>query len=217
MPAAALIYLNFSQLHAFKRDKVLEAAIHRDFQEMLAITEKRINAKTYAMAEEARSLFPSPDADPAERIKKLDLLLAKSPWLTHVLLFDEKGAVVRSQPHLAGDKYVIAEQERMVEGYRGWFGKEGKMMVESMLKKPRPMSIYTEQTKRAEGRAYMATAYFVPPNLSSERVVMGGVCFDLGLPEGNSVSGNDRGNGKAKVDRSGQKPTCHDRLSSEHG
>ena len=45
LPAAALIYVNFSQLRAFERDKVLEAAIHRDFQEMLAITEKKMNKK----------------------------------------------------------------------------------------------------------------------------------------------------------------------------
>src|SRR4026208_1981320 len=54
LPAAALIYVNFSQLRAFERDKVLQAAIHRDFQEYLAITEKRINKKTYKMLEEAR-------------------------------------------------------------------------------------------------------------------------------------------------------------------
>ena len=32
LPAAALIVVNFYQLQTFKRDKVLEAAIHRDFQ-----------------------------------------------------------------------------------------------------------------------------------------------------------------------------------------
>ena len=178
LPAAALIYLNFSQLRAFERDKVVEAAIHRDFQEMLAITEKKMNLKAYAMTEEARNLFPSPDIEPAEREKKLDAVLAKSPWLDHAFLFAEKGAVVRSQPRLVGDKYILEEQERMVKGYHDWFGKEGKMMVEAMHKKPRPISIYTEQTKRADGKAYMTTAYFVLPQLSSDRVVMGGVCFD---------------------------------------
>ena len=91
LPAAALIYVNFSQLRAFQRDKVLEAAIHRDFQEMLAITEKKINKKAYTMTEEARDLFPSPDTDAQEKEKKLDLILAKSPWLSHVFLCDEKG------------------------------------------------------------------------------------------------------------------------------
>lgn len=178
LPAAALIYVNYSQLRSFERDKVIEAAIHRDFQEMLAITEKKLNLKAYAVTEEARKLFPSPDIEPAEREKKLDELLVASPWLNHVFLFGEKGAIVRSQPRLLGDKFIRAEQERMTEGYHGWFPKEGKMMVESLHKKPRPISIYTEQTKRADGKAFMATAYFVLPNLSKDRVVLGGVCFD---------------------------------------
>src|SRR6267143_3698486 len=84
LPAAALIYVNFKELSAFKYNKVLEATIHRDFQEMLAITEKRINKKAYAMTEDARELFPSPDTDPQEKEKKLDLILAKTPWISHV-------------------------------------------------------------------------------------------------------------------------------------
>jgi signal transduction histidine kinase len=180
LPAAALIYVNYSQLRAFERDKVLEAAIHRDFQQMLAITEKKINNKAYTMAEEARSLFPSPDDVAGDKAKKLELILAKSPWLAHAFLYDEKGPVVRSQAHQLGDTYIRAEQERRAEGYHGWFGKDGKTMVKGMHKKPRPVTIYTEQTKRADGPAHIATAYFVLPGLGSDRVVLGGVCFDPG-------------------------------------
>ncbi len=64
--------------------------------------------------------------------------------------------MVHTQPRQMGDKYIRAEHERMAEGYHSWFHKEGKMMVESMHKKPRPISIYTEPTKRADGKAYMA-------------------------------------------------------------
>src|ERR1700682_5074624 len=106
LPAAALIYLNFSELRVFQRDKILEAAIHRDFQEMLAITEKKINKKAYTMAEEARDLFPSPDADAQEKQKKLDLVLAKSPWLSHAFLYDEKGFLFRSNSQQLDDKYI---------------------------------------------------------------------------------------------------------------
>src|SRR6266478_648205 len=138
LPAAALIYVNFSQLRAFERDKVLEAAIHRDFQEMLAITEKKMNKKAYAMTEEVRDLFPSPDADAQEKEKKLDLILSKNPWLAHVWLFDEKSYVMRSQPQQMNDKYFREEHERMAESYHGWFSVEGKMLVEGMHKKTRP-------------------------------------------------------------------------------
>ncbi len=178
LPAAALIYVNFSQLRSFKRDKVLEATIHRDFQEMLAISEKKIDKKAFTMAEEARDLFPSPDTNAQEKEAKLDALLTKSPWLTHAFLFDEKGFVIRSQPQQLGDEYVRKEHERMAESFRGWFGMEAKMLVEQLHKKTRPINFYPDQTKRADGPAYLATAFFVLPQLSKDRAVLGGVCFD---------------------------------------
>src|SRR5437588_2397550 len=106
LPATGLIFVNFSQLRTFERDKGLQAIIHRDFQQTLAIAEKNINKKAYTMVEEARESFPSPDSDPQEREKKLDLLLSKNPWMAHVFLFDEKGAVVRSRPEQMSDKYI---------------------------------------------------------------------------------------------------------------
>ena len=54
LPAAALIVLNFYQLRSFTRDKVVEAAIQRDFQEMLLISEKKIDKKAIGMVEEDR-------------------------------------------------------------------------------------------------------------------------------------------------------------------
>ena len=125
LPAAALIFVNFLQLRSFDRDKLLEAAIHRDFQEVLAITEKNMNKKAYAMVEEAREMFPSPDSDASEKEEKLDLVLARSPWLTHALLFDEKGYLLRSQPGQMQDKYVRDEHERLAESFRGWFNLDG--------------------------------------------------------------------------------------------
>jgi signal transduction histidine kinase len=179
LPAAALIYLNFSELRAFQRDKVLEAFIHRDFQEMLAITEKKMNQKAYTMTEEARDLFPSPDAEASEKERKLDLILSKCQCLTHVFLFDEKGIVFRSQPQQMSDKYVHEEHERMAESYRVWFSSiEGKSTVEMLRKKARPINFYNGPTKRADGPAFMVGAVFVLPQVSSDRVVLGGVFFD---------------------------------------
>ena len=67
LPAAALIYLNFDQLKSIKRDKVLEAAIHSDFHQMLAISEKQINQKAYTLTEGIRDQFPSPEAEKGEK------------------------------------------------------------------------------------------------------------------------------------------------------
>src|SRR5437879_9111733 len=177
LPAAALIYLNFRQLRAFERDKVLEAAIHRDFQEMLAITEKKINKKVYTMTEDVGNQFPSPDSEAQEKEKKLDLILAKSPWLSHVFLCDEKSFIFRSQPQQMGDKYFKAEHEQMAESFHVWFSSEGKMMVESINKRSRPI-FSSGPTKRADGEAFTATALFVLPHLPKDRIVLGGATFD---------------------------------------
>ena len=180
LPAAALIYVNFRHLESIKRDKKVEALIHRDFQYVLAVSEKKLNQKAYTMAEEVRDLFPSPDSDSeADKQKKLDLVLSKNPWLAHVFLFDrEKGMVFRSQPHLLNDTYCRKEHDIMAESYNGWFGMEGKMLVESLHKRTRPISWYTAPTRRAEGETYITTAFFVLPQVSRDRVVMGGASFD---------------------------------------
>jgi signal transduction histidine kinase len=178
LPAAALIYVNFSQLRAIERDKGIEAIFHREFQDVLAFTEKKIDKKAYTMTEEARDLFPSPDADTQVKEKKLDLILAQRPWLSHAFLFDEKGLVFRSQPGLMGDKYFREEHDHMTESYRLWLGKEGKMQVELIHKRPRGISFSFGQVKRANGDAYLAGAMFVLPQTSTDRVVLGGVAYE---------------------------------------
>jgi signal transduction histidine kinase len=178
LPAAALIYVNFSQLRAIERDKGIEAIFHREFQDVLAITEKKINKKAYTMTEEARDLFPSPDTDTQEKEKKLDLILAQRPWMSHAFLYDEKGLVFRSQPGLMGDKYFREEHDHMTESYHLWLGKEGQMQMEAIRKRPRAISFSFGQVKRANGDAYLAGAMFVLPQSSPDRVVLGGVSFE---------------------------------------
>lgn len=180
LPAVALIYVNFQHLESIKRDKKVEALIHRDFQYVLAVSEKRLNRKAYGLTEEVRDVFPSPDADSdVDKVRKLDSVLSKNPWLAHVFLFDgDKGLLLRSQPQQLNDKYCREEHDLMEKTYSGWFSMEGKMLVEGLHKKIRPIMWYTSQTKRAGGDAYIATAFFVLPQVSRDRVVLGGASFD---------------------------------------
>src|SRR5690242_14010372 len=88
LPAAALIYMNFSQVMSFERNKVIEKAIHRDFQEMLAISEKQINKKVYSTTEDVREQFPSANASKEEQAQKLDAILSQCPTFAHAFLYD---------------------------------------------------------------------------------------------------------------------------------
>ena len=179
LPAAALIYVNYSQLRSFERDKVLQAAIHRDFQEMLAITEKNINKKAYGMVEGAREDFPSPELTPPDEEKKLELVLQKNPWITHVMLSDEKSFVIVTQPGQINDKYVREEHEKMGDSYRDWFtGSEAKSTIQMLHKRSRPIIVYSALSKRTSGEAYLATAVFTLPRVADDRVALGAITFD---------------------------------------
>jgi len=179
LPAAALIYVNFHHLESIKRNKQVEGLIHRDFQYVLAVSEKKLNQKAYTMAEGMRDLFPSPDDSESDKVMKLDQILSKNPWLAHVFLFDhDKGMVFRSQPQLLNDPFCRKEHEMMATSYNVWFGMEGKMIVEGLHKRPRPISWYGGPTKRADGESFMTTAFFVPPRAPADRVVLAGASFD---------------------------------------
>src|SRR5262249_50826613 len=180
LPAAALIYFNYRHLENIQHEKVVEATIHRDFQEMLAISEKKINDKVYYLIEEAVKAFPSPDNDSeAEKIKKLDTILANSPWLTRVFLFDPKrGLVMRSQPDQMRDKYVREEHENMAMMYSGWLGMESRSMCEDIRKKKRSVMWYDGQAKRGNTQVYATTAFFVLPHVPKEENVIAGATFD---------------------------------------
>jgi signal transduction histidine kinase len=178
LPAAALIVVNFYQLRTFERDKVLEAMIHRDFQEVLAITEKNIDKKALSMVEEVTNQLPSPDLSEEEKEKALDELLINNPTLAHAFIWDEQdGMVFRSQPSQLSDEYVRKEHDRLSEMLPGWFGIEGKMMVEMIHSKSRPL-FYADKTKRAEGGGYLWTIFHTYPNTTKDKPVIAGATFD---------------------------------------
>jgi signal transduction histidine kinase len=180
LPAIALIYVNFEQLRYFERDKVLEAAIHRDFQEYLALTEKKMNKKAYGKVEEARALFPSPDAGDKEIDRKLDEILSQCSCFAHAFVFDEGSITFRSRPQDVNDKYVHEEHDRLAEMYNEWFsaGMEGRQLVESLQKKSQHMIFSPVQSKRADGPAYLNAALFVLPDVAKDRVTIAGLVFD---------------------------------------
>src|ERR1051326_5139547 len=79
LPALTLIYVNFQHVKSIQRDKKVEALIHRDFQYVLSITEKRLRQKSTAFIEDARNGFPRVDDTDSEKRQKLSALLATNP------------------------------------------------------------------------------------------------------------------------------------------
>ncbi len=179
LPAAALIGVNFYHLKSLGREKSLEAAIHRDFQQMLAISEKQLNYKAYKLAEGARDHFPPIDMASEGKARRLDDLLSERPWLAHAFIYDpEHGLIFRSQPARMGDPKALPEHERLSKLFGGLFAFEGKAILEGMRKRTRGMTWSAGQSKRPGGSQYMTTAFFTMPHVPKDVVTVGGVSFD---------------------------------------
>ena len=174
-PALTLIVVNFHHVKSIQRDKKVEALIHRDFQYLLSISAKKMTSKAFAMSEKARDGFPSDHDSDDEKRRKLDEIVAKNPWFTHVFLFDaKKGIVVQPQRALMSDK----EAGEMGKMYNAWFSLEGTYFCEQLRKKPKPIMWYAGESDRPTGPAYVTTAIFSFPDHYRDRAVLGGVSFD---------------------------------------
>ena len=68
LPAAALIIFMALRLKSIQRDRQVEAAIQRDFYEVLAISEKHMSERAYDMVDEVRHQFPNPIAACSESL-----------------------------------------------------------------------------------------------------------------------------------------------------
>jgi signal transduction histidine kinase len=180
LPAAALIYINFRQLSSFKRDKVLQAAINRDFQQMLAISEKNMNNKAYAKVEDVMDLFPSSRTDDAEKEKKLTAILNKCSCFDHAFIFDGEDLTFQTQAGQMTDRFVHDEHDHMVESYRTSFSSKEEInwITENISKKPQHIIFLPMTTKRADGPAYLLTALFPLPETATDDHAFGGVIFD---------------------------------------
>ena len=180
LPAAALICVNVYHLKSIARNKVLEAAIHRDFQQMLAISEKQINHKAYTIVDGLRDVFPSPDAH-----NEATGVQARSPPVTaprggaRVLLRRRQ----RIHPAFAAPaderlRTFTMSISRIEKTFAGWLSLEGKTMLDTMRKKSHPVMWHGERTKRDGRYTYMTTAIFSLPHVAKDRVVLGGVTFE---------------------------------------
>ncbi|HEY0367871.1 MAG TPA: HAMP domain-containing sensor histidine kinase [Pyrinomonadaceae bacterium] len=175
LPALTLIFVNFQHVKSIQRDKKVEALIHRDFQYVLSIAAKKIAGKAYTLTENVREGFPADSDSDDEKRRKLDAIISKNPWFTHVFLFDaKKGIILQPQRDHMNDKEA-ADSAKM---YSGWFGLEGPYLCEQLRKKTKPIMWYSGESERPSGSMYVSTAIFSFPELGRDRTVLGGVAFD---------------------------------------
>src|SRR5581483_876370 len=180
LPAAALVIMGALHLRSIQRSRAVEALIQRDFNRVLAISEKEFNRKAYEQLDDVRKGFPAPGKDGAET---LDKLLAAHPYVAHVFTYDpDHGMIFRSQSYrMRNDEAFHAEAEDLSKMGEGWFGMEFRDLTEKMTnmeKKGVPYYAFSNWVSRGEKRLYQPVAMFVTKDETTGKTAIGGIAFD---------------------------------------
>ena len=179
LPAAALVILSAVHLTEIQRDRGVEAAFQRDFNQVLAISEKEINQKAYGLADDVRSEFPGAgDAC----VETMDRLLSTHPYIAHVFIYEPgRGLTFRSQPSRLKDNSFRAEADDFSSMTTGWMQVEYKDQVkelEEMSKNGKPYYFFANWAPRGEKRLYQSGAIFLAADSQGGHKAIAGMVFD---------------------------------------
>ena len=181
LPAAALIVFSALHLKSIQRDRAVEAAFQRDFQQMLMISDKHLSKRIYEMVDGARVNFPCPLQGNVS--EQLDKILADHPWAAHAFIFDKtNGTALRTQPGRADEPDFESEGAKLKETVEKWFDIEAEMMLgklrKSQSKGESPYSAFSNMTRRGDKHLYQTVVFFPIDAAPENRVTLGGIVFD---------------------------------------
>jgi signal transduction histidine kinase len=162
-----------------QRDRAVEAAIQRDFSQVLAISEKQINHKAYELVDDVRADFPTPQEACSEA---LDRILAAHPYAAHIFLYSpETGMVFRSQSDRLNDEAFRNEGANLSKMFDGWlkvdFAEMSKKLTDNE-KKGMPYYFDPEWEARGEKKVYQSVALFPVRGEQKGSSAIGGVAFN---------------------------------------
>jgi signal transduction histidine kinase len=180
LPAAALVFLSAWHVLHIQRDRAVEAAIQRDFSQVLAISEKQINHKAYELMDDVRADFPVPSQACSPT---LDKVLAEHPYSAHVFFYSPRtGMVFRSQSdRLKNDQTFSEEADYLSKMYDGWLKIDFAEMSEKLAhsqKKGSPYYFESSWVPRGDKKVYQSTALFLVNDENKASHIIAGVALD---------------------------------------
>ncbi len=178
LPAAALVLLSALHLKSIERDRGVEAAFQRDFNQVLKISEKEINQKAYDLVDDARTQFPSAGDACAST---MDRILATHPYIAHVFLYDpNRGLIFRSQPNRLKEASFHAESEDFSSMMNGWMQVDYKGFAKELeeTSKNGRRYFFPNWAARGDKHAYQSGEAFLVGGSSGGNRAIGGVVFD---------------------------------------
>jgi signal transduction histidine kinase len=178
LPAAALIVVSAYHLRSIQREKGVEAVIQRDYQQILAIAEKRIAERAYEMTEAAKNKFP--DVDHAD---DLESFLAAQPDIAHAFMWKGEGNLAfLSQPRRASDPEFHEEGKKLASSVGNWFDVGSKEYALKLKKfaaiEGRQVYITSNWIPKGDKWQYQSLVLFVPRGSTPEHPALAGFVYD---------------------------------------
>jgi len=179
LPAAALVFVSAWHVKHIQRDRQIEAAIQRDFSQVLAISEKQFAHRAFGMADDVRDAFPR-SANVCSG--SLDKILASFPYVAHVFLYDPKhGLVFRSQANRMDEPDFQRESDYYSKMYDGWFRMEFVELHGKLAKMAGKGATYlceSDFPARGDRHIYQPTYMFPVKDPETGEKSIGGIIFD---------------------------------------
>jgi signal transduction histidine kinase len=179
LPAAALIVASVLHLERIQREGAVEAAIQRDFNQVLVISEKEINHKALDLMDDVRGQLPARNEACAAN---LDKILAAHPYVAHIYVYNpQQGLLFRSQPARSQDAAFMGEGSSLSHMISGWmmtgfddFEKE----LAAGDKKGKHYYFEASWAARGDKRVYQSIAHFLLVDPKTGGKSIAGVAFD---------------------------------------
>jgi signal transduction histidine kinase len=178
LPAAALIVAGVLHLRTIQREEAIEAVFQREYRQVLAIAEKRIDARAYEIAEETMAKFPK-----ADQSDELEAFLAAHPDIAHAFLWTGKGHLeIQSQPDRMADPESEKERRNLSSMVGHWFELESNDLV-AKLKKIQTMEgrrVYFDSNwvQRGDKWQYQSLVISIPRGSTAEHPALAGFVYD---------------------------------------
>jgi signal transduction histidine kinase len=178
LPAAALVIASVVYLSHIQRGKVFDASIKMEYQQTLALAEKRIVDRAFEIAEKDQAAFPDvADSD------GLDAFLKAHPDITHAFIWTGKGNILlRSQPDRMSDPEFQASSKRLAAELDVWFGLDYQEHIAKIKNfetaEMRRVYISDETVVQGDKMLYESFVHFIPRGSNPDHPAIAGFGYD---------------------------------------
>jgi signal transduction histidine kinase len=178
LPAAALVIASVVYLRHMQRDKIFDNSIKMEYQQTLAIAEKRIDDRAFEIAENAQATFPDVDDSAG-----LDAFLKAHPDISHAFIWAGKGDMtLRSQPERMSDPEFQASSKKLAADFQIWFDMDSDEHIAKIKSSEeaegRHVHISAEDIPQGDKMLYGSWVYFIPRGSNPDHPAIAGFAYD---------------------------------------